>query len=210
MTTGTVEMVTSSITSASSPCRIATAPSRCTRRTQYLLRSTLQRVQAESLLPGVPRRALQVAQSSESEALFQLGALQTTAATPAASKAAARTRSHRLDLRTPHLLACGDHSGEAEHLSGIGLTLFGFIAELVFAFIPERRSASSRNRKPCMSPLCCSAGPTPSARPDFCVRHTVQRRTVTGGCVAIALVLFRRSPAICRGCRRKIAQIPRG
>src|SRR5207253_6171914 len=62
---------------------------------------TLQRVQAESLLPGVPRRALQVAQSSESEALFQLGALQTTAATPAASKAAARTRSHRRDLRTP-------------------------------------------------------------------------------------------------------------
>src|ERR1022692_991435 len=101
MTTGTVEMVTSSITSSSSPCRIATPPSRCTRRTPYLLRSTLQRVQAESLLPGVPRRALQVAQSSESEALFQLGALQTTAATPAASKAAARTRSHRRDLGTP-------------------------------------------------------------------------------------------------------------
>jgi len=80
----------------------ATPPSRCTRRTPYLLRSTLQRVQAESLLPGVPRRALQVAQSSESEALFQLGALQTTAATPAASKAAARTRSHRRDLRTPY------------------------------------------------------------------------------------------------------------
>ncbi len=66
----------------------------CTRRTPYLLRSTLQRVQAESLL---------VAQSSESEALFQLGALQTTAATPAASKAAARTRSRRRDLRTPYL-----------------------------------------------------------------------------------------------------------
>src|ERR1022692_3523466 len=50
MTTGTVEMVTSSITSSSSPCRIATPPSRCTRRTPYLLRSTPQRVQAESLL----------------------------------------------------------------------------------------------------------------------------------------------------------------
>jgi hypothetical protein len=88
MATGTVEMVTSSITSSSSLCRIATPPSRCTRRTP---------------LPGVPRRALQVAQSSESEALFQLGALQTTAAKPAASKAAARTRSHRRDLRTPYL-----------------------------------------------------------------------------------------------------------
>lgn len=102
MTTGTVEMVTSSITSSSSLCRIATPPLRCTRRTPYLLRTTLQRVQAESLLPGVPRRALQVAQSLESEALFQLGALETTA-TPAASKAAARTRSHRRDLRTPDL-----------------------------------------------------------------------------------------------------------
>jgi hypothetical protein len=82
MTTETIEMVTSSITSSSSPCRIAAPPSRCTRRMPYLLRSTLQRVQAESLLPGVTRRALQVAQSSDSEALFQLGALQTTAATP--------------------------------------------------------------------------------------------------------------------------------
>jgi hypothetical protein len=63
-------MVTSSITSSSSPCRIAAPPSRCTRRMPYLLRSTLQRVQAESLLPGVTRRALQVAQSSDSEALF--------------------------------------------------------------------------------------------------------------------------------------------
>jgi hypothetical protein len=44
------------------------------------------------------------------------------------------------------LSACGNHSGEAEHLSGIGLKLFGFIAELVFALIPERRSASSQNR----------------------------------------------------------------
>src|ERR1039458_2197065 len=110
MTTGTVEMVTSSITSSSTPCRIATPPSRCTRRTPYLLRSTLQRVQAESLLPGVPRRALQVAQSSESEALFKLGALKTTAATPAASKAAARTRSHRRDLRSE------EHTSELQSL----------------------------------------------------------------------------------------------
>jgi hypothetical protein len=30
-------------------------------------------------------------------------------------------------------LACGNHSGEAERCSGIGLKLFGFIAEPVFA-----------------------------------------------------------------------------
>jgi hypothetical protein len=42
-------------------------------------------------------------------------------------------------------LACGNHSGEAEHLSGIGLKLFGFITELVFAFIPESCSGLSRN-----------------------------------------------------------------
>src|SRR5689334_8234236 len=42
-------------------------------------------------------------------------------------------------------LACGNHSGEAEHDSGIGLKLFGFIAESVFAFIPESCSGSSRN-----------------------------------------------------------------
>jgi hypothetical protein len=52
------------ILSSSSPCGIATPPSRLIK---------LQRVQAESLLPGVPRRALQVTQSSESEALFQFG-----------------------------------------------------------------------------------------------------------------------------------------
>jgi hypothetical protein len=40
---------------------------------------------------------------------------------------------------------CGNHSGDAERCSGIGLTLFGFIAELVFAFIPESCSRSSRN-----------------------------------------------------------------
>ena len=33
------------------------------------------------------------------------------------------------------LAACGNHSGEAEHLSGIDLKLFGFIAESVFTFI---------------------------------------------------------------------------
>jgi hypothetical protein len=43
------------------------------------------------------------------------------------------------------LSACGIHSGEAEHLSEIGLKLFDFIAELVFAFIPESCSGSSRN-----------------------------------------------------------------
>ena len=40
---------------------------------------------------------------------------------------------------------CGNHSGEAERDSGVGLKLFGFIAESVFAFIPESRSGSSRN-----------------------------------------------------------------
>jgi len=49
-------------------------------------------------------------------------------------------------LCCPALLpACGNHSGEAEHLSGIGLKLFGFIPEPVFTFIPESCSRSSRN-----------------------------------------------------------------
>jgi hypothetical protein len=49
-------------------------------------------------------------------------------------------------LCCPALLrACGNHSGEAEHDSGIGLKLFGFIAESVFTFIPESCSRSSRN-----------------------------------------------------------------
>jgi hypothetical protein len=43
------------------------------------------------------------------------------------------------------LSACGNHSGEAERSSGISLKLFGFIAEPVFAFIPESCSESSRN-----------------------------------------------------------------
>jgi hypothetical protein len=42
-------------------------------------------------------------------------------------------------------LACGNHSGAAERCSGIGLKLFGFIAESVFTFIPEPCSGSSRN-----------------------------------------------------------------
>jgi hypothetical protein len=42
-------------------------------------------------------------------------------------------------------LACGNHSGEAEPDSGIDLKLFGFIAEPVFAFIPESCSRSPRN-----------------------------------------------------------------
>src|SRR5215472_9635711 len=51
-----------------------------------------------------------------------------------------------LPLCCPALLpACGNHSGEAEHDSGIGLKLFGFIAEPVFTFIPESCSRSSRN-----------------------------------------------------------------
>jgi len=41
--------------------------------------------------------------------------------------------------------ASGNHSGEAERDSGVGLELFGFIAESVFAFIPESCSGSSRN-----------------------------------------------------------------
>jgi hypothetical protein len=40
--------------------------------------------------------------------------------------------------------ACGNHSGEAERDSGVGLKLFGFIVESVFAFIPESCSGSSR------------------------------------------------------------------
>jgi hypothetical protein len=43
------------------------------------------------------------------------------------------------------LTACGNHSGEAEHDSGIGLKLFGFIPEPVLTFIPESCSRSSRN-----------------------------------------------------------------
>ena len=43
------------------------------------------------------------------------------------------------------LRACGNHSGEAERSSGIGLKLFGFIPEPVFTFIPESCSGSSRN-----------------------------------------------------------------
>ena len=43
------------------------------------------------------------------------------------------------------LSACGNHSGEAERRSGIGLKLFGFIPEPVFTFIPESCSGSSRN-----------------------------------------------------------------
>jgi hypothetical protein len=42
-------------------------------------------------------------------------------------------------------LAWGNHFGEAERCSGIGVKLFGFIAEPVFAFIPESCSRSSRN-----------------------------------------------------------------
>jgi hypothetical protein len=42
-----------------------------------------------------------------------------------------------LPLCCPALLrACGNHSGEAERSSGIGLKLFGFIPEPVFTFIP--------------------------------------------------------------------------
>ncbi len=37
----------------------------------------------------------------------------------------------------PALLACGNHSGEAERLYGIGLKPFGFIPEPVFTIIPE-------------------------------------------------------------------------
>jgi len=51
-----------------------------------------------------------------------------------------------LPLCCPALLAtCGNHSGEAEHDSGIGLKLFGFIPQPVFTFIPESCSGSSRN-----------------------------------------------------------------
>ena len=41
--------------------------------------------------------------------------------------------------------AQGGDSGEAERSYGIGLKLFGFIAESVFTFIPESCSRSSRN-----------------------------------------------------------------
>jgi hypothetical protein len=40
---------------------------------------------------------------------------------------------------------CGNHSGEAERDSGVGLKVFGFIVESVFAFIPESCSGSFRN-----------------------------------------------------------------
>src|SRR5215471_13589249 len=46
-----------------------------------------------------------------------------------------------LPLCCPALLrACGNHSGEAERCSGIGLKLFGFIPEPLFGIIPETRS----------------------------------------------------------------------
>src|ERR1700733_1634867 len=51
-----------------------------------------------------------------------------------------------LPLCCPALLrTCGNHSGEVERSSGIGLKLFGFIPEPVFTFIPESCSRSSRN-----------------------------------------------------------------
>ena len=56
------------------------------------------------------------------------------------------SRGGYLPLCCPALLrACGNHSGEAEHDSGIGLKLFGFIPEPLFTFIPESCSRSSRN-----------------------------------------------------------------
>ena len=51
-----------------------------------------------------------------------------------------------LPLCCPAPLACGNYSGEAERCSGIGLKLFGFIAESAFTFIPESCSRSPRNR----------------------------------------------------------------
>ena len=42
------------------------------------------------------------------------------------------------------LSACGNHSGEAERYYGVGLKLFGFVPEPVFAFIPESCSRSTR------------------------------------------------------------------
>jgi len=46
----------------------------------------------------------------------------------------------------PARLSAGrNHSDEAERGSGIGLKLFGFIAEPVFAFIPESCSRSTRD-----------------------------------------------------------------
>ena len=51
-----------------------------------------------------------------------------------------------MPLCCPALLpACGNHSGEAERCSGVGLKPFGFIPEPVFTFIPESCSRSSRN-----------------------------------------------------------------
>src|SRR3984957_3903041 len=56
------------------------------------------------------------------------------------------SRGGYLPLCCPALLrACGNHSGEAEHDSGIGLKLFGFIPEPVFTFMPESCSGSPRN-----------------------------------------------------------------
>jgi hypothetical protein len=50
-------------------------------------------------------------------------------------------------LPFPALLrACGNHSDEAERLSGVGVKLFGFIAKSVFTFIPGSCSGSSRSR----------------------------------------------------------------
>lgn len=50
-----------------------------------------------------------------------------------------------LPLCCPAPLPCGNYSGEADHHSGTGLKLFGFIPESVFTFVPERCSDSPRN-----------------------------------------------------------------
>jgi hypothetical protein len=57
-----------------------------------------------------------------------------------------RCLARRRSFRQRQKNAVSGDSGEAERGSGIGLKLLRFIAELVFAFIPECRSTSSRNR----------------------------------------------------------------
>ena len=45
---------------------------------------------------------------------------------------------------------------QAEHCSGIGLKLLGFIAESVFTIIPESCSSSSWHRRHSHSPSVCA------------------------------------------------------
>ena len=72
------------------------------------------------------------------------------------------------------LSACGNHSGEAERRSGIGLKLFGFVPEPVFTFIPESCSGSTRNTVRNHPGIAFTLPRIPQARPQVLVARTAQ------------------------------------